>query len=280
MNAPRRRPRSNRATLNANFVRERLSARGLTQRELATRVHIELRTLQRWLSGARVDLDSAERIARELECGMGALCAELPDHYARPPLARLGSRPRLAAWLERYDASLAAGLRVLSQHWHQWASLVQFHGQPLERTVIRLPGTSIHEHSFLPLRLRVPRALERATLRFEAQVNPRIRFSFGEVRVNGDAVRLEEYAFTRALDGARDAEGRVTVLVWVSPDVRELVIASEDPFEIERFERRGGDPTLFDAADADLRGAVCFRPSAIDLRVAGLPAWDDRYRPA
>lgn len=267
-------------TLATEFVREQMRERDLTQRELASRVHVELRTLQRWFAGASVDVASAERIAKELQCGMGVLCVELPASYPRAPLAWFGPASPWTRLLKRYDASLAAEVTSLGRRWHHWTSLLQFHGQPVERTVIRLPGTLEFEHRFLPLRVRLRGEAQRARLLFMAQVNPRVRFSFGEVTVEGDATRLEEYAFTRALAGRRDADGSFKVLVWISPDLKEVVIASEAQFEVERWERRNADATLFHAAASDLAGAVCFRPSSMDLRAAGLPGWDDRYRPA
>jgi hypothetical protein len=273
----RRRPKS--VILDALFVREQMRERGLTQRELASRIHVELRTLQRWLAGATVDIASAERIAKQLQCGMRVLCAELPRSYTRGLMAWPGPSSPWVRVLQRYDASLAAEMASLWQRWSHWTSLLQLHGQPVERTVVRLPGTLEFEHRFLPLRVRLRGEESRAHLRFMAQVNSRVRFAFGEVTVDGDATRLEEYAFTRALAGRRDADGWFKVLVWISPDLKEVVIASEAPFEVERWERGDADPTLFDAASRDLAGAVCFRPSSMDLRAAGLPAWDDRYRP-
>ncbi len=74
-------------------------------------------------------------------------------------------------------------------------------------------------------------------------------------------------------------ERAVRVDVWVAAEMREVVIASDEPFDARRLEVEGEPSDLFDRTRPELARALCFRPSAMDLRLAGLPAWDDRLRP-
>lgn len=267
---------ANNSVLNSDFVRQCLADRGWSQRELADRSGVELRSLQRWLAGQRVDVLQAEKVAVVLERGMASICTELPGGYRRSPLSRLTG---LLPWLERRNAVLASGLKLLSTHWLHWMSLIHFHGQPLEEFVWRADVPAERSNTFLPLRIRMPGTSSPATLSFQATVHPRVRFEFGEIWVSEGRTRLREFAFTRELTSTLDAEGRLTVLVWIAPEMRQVVIASDTHFEASTFERPGMDATTFDARDSDLSGALCFRPSAMSLRAAGLPTWDDRYRP-
>lgn len=261
---------ANPCSLDADFVRARLAELGLSQRALADELGFELRTLQRWMAGTRIDTRDAERIAHRLSRGMRAVCRELPAEYDASPLRRVESVMR---FLETRDATFAEPMRVFRSHWKHWVSLLELHAEPVERYVARLVTGPLDRHRFVPVRIRVEG--ERCALRFHAQVLPRVRYAFGRVDVDGDAVRLEEFAFTRAMNGrARDGELRVDV--WISDEVAEIVVTSDDPFELTRLPV---PPTLeFQRSDPELTDAVCFRPSTMDLRLAGLPTWDDRLR--
>lgn len=259
------------------FVRARLAELGLSQRALADELGFELRTLQRWMAGGRIGTPDAERIAMRLGRGMGAVCRSLPDAYTHSPLERLAPFVR---FLERRDEVLAGPFRMIDSFFSHWVSLVQFHAQPVERFVARFPVDERFRHRFVPLLLDFgPGAPEGAFARFHAQVSPRMRYLFGEVRLRGDRARLEEYAFTRAMESELGAERAVRVDVWVAAEMREVVIASDHPFEARRIPVDGEPTDLFDRTRPELERALCFRPSAMDLRLAGLPAWDDRLRP-
>ena len=72
---------ANVCSLDGDLVRARLAELGHSQRSFAASLGYELRTLQRWLSGSRLDTADAERIARAL--GRGMRVVETPEAFDR-----------------------------------------------------------------------------------------------------------------------------------------------------------------------------------------------------
>ena len=257
-------------------IRARLAERGWSQERLAREVGVELRTVQRWMTGSNLRVAHAEAVARALDLGMRKACATLPASYGRSTLDRV--RPALR-WLGRNDESFLGILGHLTRYWESLVALLETHGQPLDGYVERIP-TKGSGHRFGVLDLVLADPTGPATVVMGGQVGPRLRYRFGEVRIEEGEVRLFEYAFTRVMKGAVRDDGTVRVWFWIGADIEEIVLTSEAAFSLAGVDVSDAGRTIFDRRRGECRDAVAFRPPPMDLQLAGLPRWDDRVRPS
>jgi transcriptional regulator with XRE-family HTH domain len=263
---------ANPCRMKAEAVRERMAVLGLTQAELAERCGLELRTLQRWMAGGRVSVDDAERIARALGLGTRLCFDGVPIAHLGSPFARVAPFARL---LSRSDEALSQAFKVVLDQFSFVDRHTSFIPHPPDGYVQRLAIPRIGVQGFERLTLQ-PSVDRRGSQRitFAAQVGRRFRYEFGEIRIEGEQLRLVEHFHTRALRALRAADGSFALWVWISPELRELVVVSDADFRLWPIEL-GRRLQTFDSDAPDNRHALCFRPSAMHLRAAGLePSFD------
>ncbi|HEX6243155.1 MAG TPA: helix-turn-helix transcriptional regulator [Polyangiales bacterium] len=249
-------------------VRERMNTLGQTQQELALRCLVDLRTLQRWLSGTRVNLGDAERVACALGMGTAELFEGVPSDSGLFP-AQLRGVLRL---LSAREGDFAQGLRLSLETYAELSEEVSFAAHPARGYVWRFMLSAAQQGGFVPFRMRVPMA--RCTLSVRAQIGRRLSYRLGHAEFRDDRVEMLEVFNTRSMLAQLSSTRELDLYVWGSGDRRELVFICDQPVELAPLAK----PVIssFDLAAPGAQHALCFRPGPVHLRAAGLPMGFDR----
>ena len=256
--------------MRTDVVRARLRDMCLSQTELARQSAVELRTLQRWLAGQGVPIEGAEAVAATLGLGTRDCFDGIPDSHYAPPLARLR---RWLRWLPGSQGDLGIGLRAIADHFDFITDGISFVPHPAHGFVVRQPIDRDRVHAFSVL--RIASSAEQGQMTFWGQTSGRLRYLFGRLMLDAERITLDEHFHMRRVCAPRREDGSFDIWVWSPPDMRCAVLVSDVPVERTAFDM-APTPQLF-AADAEhSRHAVCFRPSVMGLRAAGLPAHFDR----
>lgn len=245
---------------------------GIQQADLAARCGVDARTLQRWRAGGRAALEDAEKLANALGVGTAEVFDGVPED-ADSPFQLLRS---VLSVLRVRQGTLARAFHTTFEHFGFVDSFVTFAAHPRRGFVTRLVVTPQYRNAFMVVRLATA-TRERASILFSAQVASRFRYEFGQVEFKRDRVVLIEHFHTRSACAPVSPAGYVDVWVWVASELRELVVVSDVDVAVSVVP--GVDAqveTLFDLGEDETRHAVCFRPSAMHLRAAGLPSVFDR----
>lgn len=256
--------------IDAVAARDRLSALGMTQTALAARCDVELRTLQRWLAGSRTRLDDAERVAAALGLGTAELFDGVPDEAKSSPFNLIRAALRLVGAREW---AMAHALRTTVRSFEFIDEHASLTSHPRRGYVRRAPMASDRKDTFAAMRLRFPGALP-SRLTLGAQIGRSFRYDFAEMTLEEGEAELIELFHTRSVRAPLDPRGSVWLFVWVAAEVREFVIMADGDLELEDHPEMRWD--IFDVDAVETRHAVCSRPSAVQLRAAGLPAVFDR----
>ena len=256
--------------IDAAAARARFAALGLTQTSAAEHARLELRTLQRWLAGGRTRLEDAETLAEALGVGTAELFAGVPDEAADSPFARL--RPALRL-LGTREWALAHALRTTLDEFQFIDRHASFTAHPRRGFVRRLPMGPARAHRFDVVRLSWP-GEPPSRLVLGAQIGRRFRYDFAEVTIARGEAELVELFHTRSACAPLDADGSLWAYIWVSSEMRELVVMADRDISLEDHPEVILD--LFDLGAPATHHAICSRPSSMQLRAAGLSAVHDR----
>jgi transcriptional regulator with XRE-family HTH domain len=250
-------------------VRARMNLLGQTQQELAHRCGVDLRTLQRWLSGSKVELSDAERVASALGLGTAELFEGVPTHDGGLFPGQLRSVLRL---LSAREGDFARGLRLAFETYAELGEEVSFAAHPACGYVWRFPLSAAQQRGFVPFRMRGP--VTNCKLSVRAQLGRRLSHTLGHVEVRDGHVEMLEVFYTRSMLARVNARGELDLYVWGSSDRRELLFICDQPVDIALLP----DPILptFDLAAPGAGHALCFRPGPAHLRLTGLPMGFDR----
>lgn len=254
-------------TVRGPDLRARLSALGLTQTALADRCELPLRTLQRWLSGGRLRLADAERVAEALGVGTSMVFDGVPQGSV---LTHLRTASRL---LGTRAGAMSGALRLTLEHFDFVERLLSLHAHPREGYVHREAITPDDQHGFIVLQVQLPRG-RACRVALTTQVGRHFRYEFGELQVAAEEVIALEHLHTRSARAPRATDGSFSLWTWAPPEMRALVLVASEDLRVRRVEGRGLQ--LFDLGDPRTRHAVCTRPAPMHLRAAGLPSVFDR----
>lgn len=253
------------------MARARLAALDLTQASLASQSGVDPRTVQRWFAGGRAAVEDAERAAAVLGVGTAEAWDGVPE-ATESPFARLRS---VLAVVRLREGTLGGAFAAMLENFGFLDSLIRFSAHPPRGFVQRMRIEPADRHAFAVFRVspaaRLPLAIE-----CSGQVARRFRYVFGELALDPERALLTESFHTRSALAKPHADGSVDVHVWVGADMQELVLCAASDFRVRRLARAGS--STFDLDDPGNTHAVCFRPSAMHLREAGLGRVFDRVR--
>lgn len=261
---------ANPCTMRAQVVRARLKTLGYSQARLAEHCGFELRTLQRWIAGQRVSVDDAERVARELGLGTTECFDGVPERHFDTAFTSI--RP-LLGWASKRLGPLGSALGVVLDNFEFIDDQVSFAPHPGSGFVQRRSIAPGYGSTFAVLALTP--SVPTQHFKMSVQAAPRFRFHSGDIRVADGSAHLTEYFFTREMRAPLDDRGSLQMWAWLYPRMPELVVQSAEDFELSEPDLQVGR-NLFDLSSPELAHAVCFRPSAMHLRSAGLPPAFDR----
>jgi transcriptional regulator with XRE-family HTH domain len=250
-------------------VRERMTVLAQTQQELAQRCEVDLRTLQRWLSGTHVNLSDAERVAAALGMGTAELFEGVSGHDEGLFPAHLRGALRL---LSAREGDFAQGLRLVFATYSELSEEVSFAAHPAHGYVWRFALLGAQQQGFVPFRVKVPMAA--CNLSVRAQIGRHLGYSVGHAQFRDERVEMLEVFATRSMLAQLSSTRELELHVWGSPDRRELQFICDQPIELELLARPVS--STFDLSAPGAEHALCFRPGPVHLRSAGLPMGFDR----
>ncbi|MDB4985175.1 MAG: hypothetical protein JWN04_353 [Myxococcaceae bacterium] len=250
-------------------ARARMRALNMTQLSLAQSCAIDVRTLQRWFAGQPVESGSAERVAAALGVGTAEVFEGVSSVSATLVSASLRRVLRL---LSARENAFAQGLRTVVGHYEALLHAVSFASHPSHGYVARFVVTSDRQHGFMVLRVRP--ASSDCTLLVLAQIGQRMSYTIGRLRARDERVELLETWQTHSMVAELSPSGHFDLWVWGGIDSREIIVTCEQPLELELL--AVPSQSLFDLDAPEARHAVCFRPTPMHLRTAGLAMGFDR----
>jgi transcriptional regulator with XRE-family HTH domain len=253
-------------SLRVERAKNRLSALGITQVELAEACSVDVRTIQRWLAGGRLKIDDAERVASALRLGTAELCEGVPE----PGSALARVRAMHKALVAR-DGAVAQLLRMIPRLYPHMMEHVTFDAHPPLGHVYGVrPPASLR--GFLVIRL-TPTGPSMAIDVME-RLLPSLMIERARIGVRPGEVWLLERFEPRSAYAALAPDGWFDLWFWVGEQTREIIFVSREELTVEVIE--GARSTEFDLATPGALHAVCVRPGVAQLREAGLPRGFDR----
>ncbi len=251
-------------------ARDRLAQLDMTQTALAERCGVELRTLQRWMAGGRTRLENAEAVARAMGVGTAEVFRGTSSERDDSPFVFMRSALRV---LGGRESKFGNGLRAALTHFDFIDRYVSFTGHPRRGFVRRVSTGGARCHRFAVVRVTFPTGLPHRVV-LGAQIGRALRYDFAEISFEPEWAELVELFHTRTARAPVEDGRCLTLWVWVSSEMRELVIMSDRDVVVE--DQPEHVATIFDLRDEATRHAVCSRPSAMQLRASGLSASFDR----
>jgi transcriptional regulator with XRE-family HTH domain len=258
-----------RVSLRTERARELLAAAGLTQADLAQACDVDVRTVQRWLAGGRLEAEDADRVARALEVGTAELCesgnsAERPGTFAR-------IRAMHRALVSR-DGAVAQLLRVIPRLYPHIIDGVVFAAHPERGYVYAFEKPGEKARGFVVARI-TPRT-PRARVRVLERILPALLVERARIRVDEADVWLVEHFEPRSAATQPHSAGWFDLWFWVGSPTHEVLLVSDVELSLQMID--APPRTSLDLATEETAHAVFVRPGVSQLREAELPRGHDR----
>jgi transcriptional regulator with XRE-family HTH domain len=258
-----------RVSLRTERARELLAGAGLSQADLAQTCGVDVRTVQRWLAGGRLEAEDAERVARALEVGTAELCEG--GNSAEPPGTFARIRTMHRALVSR-DGAVAQLLRLIPRVYPHIIEGVVFAAHPERGYVYAFEKPGEKARGFVVARI-APRS-PRARVRVLERILPALLVERARMRVAEAEVWLVEHFEPRSAATQPHSAGWFDLWFWMGSATREVLLVSDVELSVQMVET--APRTSLDLATEEAAHAVFVRPGVSQLREAALPSGHDR----